>query len=225
LNTPSRISGTEGAPAEIDAALVTAFLRDHPAWLAEHPDLYRVLTPPERVHGEGLADHMAAMLRAAREDAAEMAARADGVLAAGRAAAGLAQLVQEAVLALIRSGDPAECVNHELAGILRIDQASLCAEGHAPIPGLPNARELPAGTVDRLLEGRSVVFRTQPPNTKTLHGEAAALANFDALVHIPGAGAPALLALAKRDPRALDPSQGSGALAFLGRAIATALGR
>jgi uncharacterized protein YigA (DUF484 family) len=212
-------------PRVADAAEVDAFLRDNPAWLAEHPELYRVLTPPERVHGEGLADHMAAMLRAARQDAAEMAERADGVLAAGRAAAGLAQLVQEAVLALIRSGDPAECVNHELAGILRVDQASLCAEGHPPVSGLRNARELPAGTVDQLLEGRNVIFRAQPTDTKLLHGEAAGLASFDALVHIPGAGAPALLALATRDARALDPSQGSGALAFLGRAIATALGR
>lgn len=212
-------------PRVADAAEVDAFLRGNPTWLAEHPELYRVLTPPERVHGEGLADHMAAMLRAARQDAAEMAERADGVLAAGRAAAGLAQLVQEAVLALIRSGDPAECVNHELAGILRVDQASLCAEGHPPVSGLRSARELPAGTVDKLLEGRNVIFRAQPTDTKLLHGEAAGLASFDALVHIPGAGAPALLALATRDARALDPSQGSGALAFLGRAIATALGR
>lgn len=204
---------------------MTSFLRAHPTWLAEHPELYRTLSPPDRVHGEKLADHMAAMLRIARQDAAEMAARADGVLAAGRAAAGLAQLVQEAVLALIRSGNPGECVNHELAGILRVDSASLCAERHASLPGLRNARDLPAGTVDRLLDGRSVVFRTRPGDAKALHGEAAGLANFDALVHIPGAGAPALLALATRDARALDPSQGNGALTFLGRAIATALGR
>ena len=137
----------------------------------------------------------------------------------------MASRVQEAVLALIRSGDPAECVNPELAGILRVDQASLCAEGSPAGSFLRNARELPAGTVDRLLEGRAVVFRAQPTDTKMLHGEAAALATFDALVHIPGAGAPALLALATRDARALDPSQGSGALTFLGRAIATALGR
>ena len=86
MNTANPIPGTD-LPAPLDEALVAAFLREHPAWLSEHPELYRVLAPPERVHGDGLADHMAAMLRAAREDAAEMAARADGVLAAGRAAA------------------------------------------------------------------------------------------------------------------------------------------
>ena len=45
------------------------------------------------------------------------------------------------------------------------------------------------------------------------------------LVLIPGEGPPTLLALLARDPRALDPAQGAGALAFLGRAIAAALGR
>jgi uncharacterized protein YigA (DUF484 family) len=81
--------------AEADAAFVEAFLRANPAWLADHPELYRVLEPPTRVHGDGVTDHMAAMLRVQRE-------RADGLLAAGRATAGLAGRVQDAVLALLR---------------------------------------------------------------------------------------------------------------------------
>ena len=52
--------GTPVAVVVDDEALVAAFLREHPAWLSEHPELYRVLAPPERVHGDGLADHMAA---------------------------------------------------------------------------------------------------------------------------------------------------------------------
>ncbi|MBN8896757.1 MAG: hypothetical protein J0H35_01010, partial [Rhodospirillales bacterium] len=78
---------------------MAAFLRENPNWLAENPTLYCVLAPPERVHGEALADHMAAMIRAERAHAAAMTERADGVLAAGRAAASLAGRVQEAVLA------------------------------------------------------------------------------------------------------------------------------
>ncbi len=213
------------AASEIDPLAVTAFLRANPGWLAEQPDLYRVLAPPKRMHGEALTDHMAMMLQLARQDAALMAERADDVLAAGRAAAGLAARVQDAVLALIRSGDPAECVNAELGGILRIDAAALCAEPLPPGTLMPGARELPLGVVNMLLDGRDVAFRTGPAETRMLHGEAAGLASFDALVRIPGAGPPALLALATRDTRALDPSQGSGALAFLGRAIAAALGR
>ena len=41
----------------------------------------------------------------------------------------------------------------------------------------------------------------------------------------PRSGPPALLALLARDPRALEPGQGTAALAFLGQAVAAALGR
>jgi uncharacterized protein YigA (DUF484 family) len=205
---------------EADAALVAAFLRSHPSWLAENPALYRVLTPPSRVHGEALADHMAAMVRAERAHAAAMTERADDVLAAGRAAAGLAGRVQEAVLALLRTSDPTDCISQEMPGILAVDAAHLCLEQAAP-----GVRTLPEGTVARLLGGRQVLFRDAATNDRLLHAEAAGLAQHDALVLVPGEGPPALLALLAREPRALEPNQGTGALAFLGRAVGAALGR
>jgi uncharacterized protein YigA (DUF484 family) len=205
---------------EVRSADVAAFLRANPDWLAGHPDLYRVLAPPVRLHGEVLADHMAAMLQAERSHAAAMAARADGVLAAGRAAAGLAARVQDAVLALMQAADPSECVTAEFAGLLAVDAAALCAEG-ADFP----ARRLPAGTVERLLQGRDVVFRHRPPERHLLHEEAAGLARHDALVRVQLPGVPALIALAARSSHMLDPAQGTGALAFLGRAVAAALAR
>jgi uncharacterized protein YigA (DUF484 family) len=195
------------------AAFVEAFLRANPAWLAEHVELYGVLTPPARVHGEGLADHMAAMLQAQRE-------RADVLLAAGRSAAGVAARVQEAVLALLRSSDPADCVSGEMPAILAVDAAHLCLEADHP-----GARSLPSGTVGRLLDGRQVVFRVAPSDAALLHAEAAGLARHDALVRVPGEGPPALVALLARSPDVLDPAQGKGSLAFLGRAVAAALGR
>jgi len=204
----------------LTAEEVEAFLRAHPHFLAERPALYRVLAPPLRVHGEKLADHMAAMLRAERTHAAAMAERADGVLAAGRAAAGLAARVQDAVLALLHAEDAAECVTAELPALLRVDAMSLCLEAF-----LPGARILPSGTVARVLGSRGAVFREAPDELPLLHGEAAALAHRDALVRLPGDGPPGLLALAARDAAALDPAQGTGALNFLARAVAARLGR
>ncbi len=195
-------------------------MRANPRFLADNPELYRWLAPPARVHGEALADHMAAMLTRERAHAAEMIARADGVLAAGRAAAGLAARVQQAVLVLIAAADAAECVASELPAILAVDAAGLCAEGLV----LRGARRLPPGSVARLLGGRAVVFRDAGEDAAMLHAEAAPLARHDALVRVPG-DAPALLALAARHPGALDPGQGAGALAFLGCAVAAALRR
>ena len=204
----------------IEAGAVAAWLREHPRFLAENPELYRRLAPPARVHGEALADHMSAMVQAERAHAAACAQRADGVLEAGRAAAGLASRVQEAVLALIAAADAAECVAADFPAILAVDAAMLCSEG----PAGAAARPLPPGAVARLLGRGSVVFRDAPEDTAMLHAEAAPLALHDALVRVPG-GVPMLLALAARDRLALDPRQGSGALAFLGSAIATALRR
>ncbi|HEY8289291.1 MAG TPA: hypothetical protein VIG49_08490 [Acetobacteraceae bacterium] len=207
-------------PSEADAAFVAAFLRTNPDWLAANPDLYRILVPPARVHGERLADHMAAMVQAERAHAAAMAERADDVLAAGRAAAGLTGRVQEAVLALLRSSDPIDCITSEMPGILAMDAIHVCMESlHVA------ARPLSPGTVNRLLNGRQVLFRDIATDARLLHAEAAGLAGHDALVRLPGEGPPALLALLARDARTLDPIQGAGALTFLGRAVAAALGR
>jgi uncharacterized protein YigA (DUF484 family) len=216
-------------PNQPSAEAVAAFLRANPSWLADNPDLYLLLTPPVRVHGESIADHMAAMVRAARAQAAERSAETNGVVAAGRAAAGLAARVHEAVLALMRAPDPADCVATELPGLLAVDAASLCAEVAAETPPLRWAfqarlRPLPRGTVAALLGGRAAVFRDRPADAALLHAEAAPLALHEALIRVQIAGAPALLALASRDGAAL-PAYGAGALAFLGRAVAAALER
>lgn len=197
------------APKALQSDDVAAFLRANPGWLAENPELYRVLHPPRRLHGEVFADHMAAMLAQERTAARALAARSDSVLAAGRAAAGLAARVQEAVLALVRAPDPADCVATELPALLCIDAATLCLT-------------VPAGMVTRLLGRRDVVFREAPPDARTLHGAAAPLAAVDALVRLAGGG---LLALASRDRSRLHPGQGVRPLAFLGRAVSAALER
>lgn len=215
-------------PAEIatpSPEAVIAYLRAHPAFLAANPGLYGALEPPLRVHGPVLADHMAAMLAAERAHATELTARADGVLAAGRAAAGLAARVQEAVLALLRADDVADCIAAEMPALLAVDAATLCLEAD-----LPGARRLPAGSVARLLGQRGALFRSHAPSdngadAQLLHGEAARLARHEALLLVPGEGPPALVALVARAPGVLDATQGTGALTFLGRAIAAALDR
>ena len=205
---------------DISAEEVAAFLRAHPHFLAERSDLYRSLAPPQRVYGEVLADHMLALIRAERAHAAAMTERADFVLASRRAAAGLAERVQEAVLALIRANDPVECIASELPALLAVDAASLCIE--TPLPG---ARTVPEGTVAATIGSRSVVLRSDADVAPLLHGEAARLAHHEALVRVPGDGPDSMLALVARDSNVLDAQQGTAALAFLGRAVAAALGR
>lgn len=202
------------------ADAVAAFLRTHPHFLAEHPELYRSLVPPARVHGAPLADHMAAMLAAERAHAHAMAEQTDLVLSVGRATAGLSARVQEAVLALMQAQSLTDCIADELPALLAVDAVSLCIE--ADRPGL---RRLPVGSVARLLGTARVVFERNPDHAALVHGEAMLLARHEALVLVPGAGPACLLALAARDAATLDPVQGTAALAFLGRAMAASLAR
>ena len=196
---------------------VAAFLRANPGWLTENPELYRVLHPPRRLHGEPLADHMAAMLAQERAHAQAQSEVADTVLAAGRASAGLAARVEDAVLALMRAADPADCLESEVPSLLGVDAVTLCAGD-----GRAWARVVPPGLAVGLFGARDVVFREAPADARLLHGEAAPLAQVDALVRLDG---DALLALASRERARLHPGQGMRPLVFLGRAVTAVFGR
>lgn len=209
---------------------VAAFLVANPDFLARRPDLYRALTPPRRIHGENLADHMAAMVAAERARLRAIEAEMQSALADGRAGAGLALRVRLAVLALMRSRDVVETVTQEWPPLLRVDACSLLAE---PRPGRLNTlprqgfRQLPEGAVARLVgTGREARIRTEVSEAELLHAEAAPLVARDALVKVPlWCGTPCLLAIGARDTAALPARQSAQTLAFLGRAIAAALTR
>ncbi len=193
------------SPAEPDEGTVTAFLRHNPGWLARQPGLYAVLDPPRRVHGDVLADHMAAQLAQARAEVATLAQHR-------RAADGFATRVQTAVLALMAGRAAAV---PELAGLLLLDSVRVCAEG-----ARPGTVPLRPGMVHAVLGRRETVVG-EAQLDPALHGEAASLARYQALVRLPGA-APALLALACRDGRSLVGAS-AASLGFLGAAVAMVL--
>lgn len=207
---PSHESGPPGTPAgedEVDGVAVERFLRANPAFLAARPGLFASLDPPHRVHGERMADHMHAMLRAER-------ARTAAALSAvpeRREAAGMAARVQRAVLALMAAADTGECVENEFPFLLGIDAARFLP---GPMPGCAEAA----------MAGNDAVVRPATPATRPLHAEAGPLAVTEALVRVPLPGGPALLALACRDGRGLG-AHAVAELAFLGRAVAASLSR
>lgn len=214
---------------------VAAFLVANPDFLARRPDLYRLLAPPRRVHGENLADHMAAMVAAERARLRTLEAEMQEALATGRAGAGLALRVRLAVLALMRARDVVDTVTQELPPLLRVESCTLLAEprtaggprgGGASLPH-HGIRPLPAGSVARLLgTGRDARVRAEVTDAELLHAEAAALVARDALVKVPlWCGTPCLLVLGAREPMALPARQTAQTLAFLGRAVAAALSR
>ncbi|WP_158292324.1 DUF484 family protein [Paracraurococcus ruber] len=221
------LPGASRLPAPEDEApspaAVVAFLKAHPDFLAEHPEIYRALRPPRRVHGERMADHMAAMLDAERQRVRSLESEVESAVTAGRAGYGLTIRVRLAVLALMRSTDVLDTVTQELPALLGIETCSLLSEK----PDRRGLLPLPRGTVARLLgPGKDAIIRAAPTEVELLHEEAASLIQRDALVRVPvWTGTPTLLALGARDPHALPTRQAVATLAFLGRTVAAALAR
>jgi len=196
---------------EAEAARVAAYLSAHPGFLAERPALYRALHPPKRVHGETLADHMAALL---------VAARAETGLVADAARVGLDLTIRAAtaIAALIGAPDVLSAVSAEWPALLGLECAVVAVEG-APAPGLC---DLPPGAVARLTEGREILLRDNPVETACLHGEAHALIIRDALVRLPGTQ-PRMLVLGAREAGRLPARGASAPLRLLADALARAL--
>jgi hypothetical protein len=146
------------AAAEDEAARVEAFLRANPGFLAARPALYALLAPPRRVHGENLADHMAAMIEAGR-------AEWRSVLAAGRARSAFAARAADAVLALIAATDPRACVREEWPARLGVEDCAL--------------RDVPPEA--------PLLLRDVAEGDAALHGEAAPLIRREARLAVGGA--------------------------------------
>jgi uncharacterized protein YigA (DUF484 family) len=221
---PRKAKGTSPEPDE--AAAVEAFLRANPGFLADHPGLYRALVPPRRVHGERMADHMAAMLEAERARCGELRATLEDLVAHGRTNAAHQARAHKAVLALMAARSAAEALDimgQEWPDLLGLDVVTVCAEGHAVLGARPLAR----GTIARLLPGAAAfMLRAQASDQEALYGEAAALVASDALARLSLAnGGEALLACGSRDPGHFEPRQATDLFSFLAAAAAIALGR
>ena len=219
--------GKDAVVAEPDeAAMVETFLRANPAFLAEHPALYRALTPPRRVHGERMADHMTAMLEAERARAAELRGTLEELIAQARANQANQARANQAILALLAARTPAEAldiIGQDWPDLLGVDVVTICAEGRA----VTGARPLARGTVARLLPSSGpIALRPQATDTEALYGEAAALVASDALARLTLAnGGEGMLACGSRDAGHFEPRQGTELVAFLAAAVSIALGR
>ncbi len=203
----SEVGSGRRAVRAVTEADIIRFLELQPDFLARHPSLYLTLLPPARVHGDRLADHMAAMLAAARRQNLQL----QDSVRRRRAGRSLSERVEMALLGLIRASDPLDWLDHELAGTLGVDAAHL--------------RFLPSEETRRLLGGRDIVFRETVTDGGALHGAAASLVRRDVLVRVRRGLRPAcVLALGSRDDGLPGPGS-EGPLGLLASALEAALDR
>ncbi|MFQ6016855.1 MAG: DUF484 family protein [Kiloniellaceae bacterium] len=230
---PSKANGKRlaapGAGEEtISAAQVTDYLRRHPDFLGEHPELFDVLRPPARDRGDGVVDLQQFMVERLRNELAEMAAKRDELVVTGRNNLSAQARVHKAILALLgaRSFENfIEIVTTDLAVILDLDVVTIGVEQTggdlAPAPTSGVCR-LEAGMVDRLLgQSQDIALRPHVSGDPAIFGAGAGLVCSDVLIRlsISRASPAALLALGSRQPNQFHPGQGTELLSFLARVV------
>jgi len=230
MSKPQRTTGP--APTPLSADRVAAWLRRHPDFLADKPDLAAILTPPATAGTDGDGgpiDFSRFLVQRLQRD---LATARDGEIAAVDSARRLIQQqerVHDACLALIdaRSFEHfVEAITTDVAVKLQLDAVGLCIEAQEE---QPNGRTrsgvnlLPSGAVNALLGGPDETERCREMirAERRLYGGAATLIQSDLLIRLNvSSAAPAgLLALGSRDPAAFKDSASLQQYFYLGRVI------
>ncbi|MPY69709.1 MAG: DUF484 family protein [Alphaproteobacteria bacterium] len=222
------------SPEVIAPEAVAAYLRRHPDFLNEHPDLIAALVPPDFDHGESVVDMQHFMLERLRGELAQAKTRERTLLSAAEGNANVQARVHLSVRKLLaaRSFEHLiEIVTGELPEILELAATALCVETAEPLP--PGARDvgvvvLKPGAIDRLLPaGRDIALKSDTPGDKAVFGSRAGSVRSVAMMRLRfGVGSPAgLFALGAAARDGFDERQGTELLSFLAHVIQNSIRR
>lgn len=221
-------------PAEtLSADAVAAWLRQHPDFLAKHPDLLFALTPPDQRAGEAVIDFQRFMAERQQRELDKLKASSEELLAVSRLNKATQQVVHRAVLALLAAPTFERAVStviEDWATYLDLDVVVLGVEMTAD-SGLPILKNglttLSGGEVDtRLGRGNDVrVFSRLDPADPALFGEVAELVRSAAWLRlsIHESTPPGLLALGSREEGRFHPRQNTELLRFLAASLAATI--
>lgn len=218
----------EGAPqvdpVALRAADVADYLRRHPDFLSENPDLLGVLTPPALRRDGVVVDMQRYILERLRTEVTRLRTSRDEIIATSRANVSSQARIHAAALALIGATTlehVIEVITTDLTVHLEVDAIVLGFEALDRVPPGGNTTHLkllPRGTIDRLMAGgRDVLMTENQPGETSLFGSAAPLVRSAALLRLDlKRDAPlGVLAMGSRTPGRFHPGQGSELLVFL----------
>ena len=215
-------------PDALTGDVVSAWLRRHPEFLQENPEVLTFLTPPEYKRGERILDMQRFMLDRMQADVAALRRREKQLLSAAEGnAAGLTK-AHGAVVAIVAAADIQalnQTVRTRLPGILDIEAAALCIGDEGAL-SLAGATAVGADGIDNLLGAtQRILLQGQTQGERFVFGDSAERVKSVAYVRLrTGSNGPTmLLALGSGRDDGFEKSQATDLLAFLGDVIETKL--
>lgn len=211
----------------LDEKAVKSFLIENPDFLNENPELFTILTPPDRSSGDGVVDFQILMIEKLKKNLKDLNNNQGHLIDTSRNNLTTQVQVHEAVLNLLNS-DSIDHIGHivsqDWADMLHIDVIRICfEEGHGvPIPGLKEVAALPKGSAKKHLGNNDIIqLRGDVEVSEDIFGPAKSLVKAEALIKIPATehNPPGILAFGSRDADMFYPGQGTELLRFLGKSF------
>ncbi|QDI05648.1 MULTISPECIES: DUF484 family protein [Xanthomonas translucens group] len=215
---------------KIGAHEIAAWLRRHPAFLKQFPDLALTLVVPR---DDGPTASLASyQLEVLRDKNRELSRRLSELAGNAQVNERLAVRTHQLTLALMRQTSAADSVRAMAASLQEDFQGDLVSIVLLrPLPGLEQAPWLQilaqddprlAPFRDCLQDGEPICGRLQPEKQALLYAERIEQVQSTALLPLPGVG---LLAVGSRDPNRFYPGMGTLFLRMMGESLTVALQR
>jgi uncharacterized protein YigA (DUF484 family) len=215
---------------KLGAHEVAAWLRRHPTFLKQFPDLAISLVVPRE---DGPAASLASyQLEVLRDKNRELARRLQELFANAQENERLAVRTHQLALGLMRQDTPAGTLRAMAATLEEDFQGDLVRIlTFAPVAGLDDAdwwQSIPAGDPrlapfrDAINDGEPICGRLHPDKHALLYGVRAEEVQSTALLSIPGIG---LVGVGSRDPNRFFPGMGTLFLRMMGETLSVALQR
>ena len=219
---------TETPDMTITKQDLVAFLKDHPNFLNENPDVVDLLIPPKKraVRGQP-ADFQAYMIERLKSDKEQAVKTTREIVENSRANMNNQTRIHEAVLRVLEARNFADFIHSitmDLADLLNVDIAVLVveADGEA-IPHIQTTgiRAVPQGTVKNWMKDKNVMLEDDISGIEAIYGGGATLVKSQILlrVDISMDTPPAILAFGSREPDMFSEGQATDQILFLARVI------
>lgn len=224
------MNGIDELPEKISAHEVAAWLRRHPGFLREFPDLAMTLVVPR---DDGPAASLASyQLEVLRDKNRELSRRLTELSANAQVNERLAVRTHQLTLALLKQATPADTLRAMAASLAEDFSGDLVRiVVFAPVEGLDDADWLQVIAQDAialvpfrdcLREGEPICGRLQEDKNTVLYGDLVDDVQSSALLPLPGTG---LVAVGSRDANRFYPGMGTLFLRMMGESLAVALER